>query len=252
MIEAPTRLRRGVTSVRGCGGHVSGSHGTALAQGRRVRRRRLLEVVPTAPGRRPSRPERGDAVGGQHRHTGLRDVPSDDELTRLLAAVDRSSPIGRREYAVLILAPRYGMRPSDIRQLRLDDLQWRDGVLAIRQANTGPPLVLPLLPDVRALCRSSFSRSRSRCSRCCGSARSRSTDPSIHDGPAPYIAIESGVYICVVSRSNYFQIETYSTCGTCIPAPNALVPSISPRTRTTKAADSTASSSARSTSTGPS
>jgi hypothetical protein len=56
----------------------------------------------------------------------------------------------------------------------------------------------------------------------------------------------------VVSRSNYFQIETYSTCGTCIPAPNALVPSISPRTRTTKAADSTASSSARSTSTGPS
>jgi integrase len=84
-----------------------------------------------------------------HRHTGLRDVLSEDELTRLLTAVDRSSAIGRRDYAVLILAARYGMRPSDIRQLRLDDLQWRDGVIAIRQAKTGRPLVLPLLPDVR-------------------------------------------------------------------------------------------------------
>ena len=85
-----------------------------------------------------------------HRHTGLRDVLGDDEITRLLTAVDHSSAIGRRDYAVLILAARYGMRPSDIRQLRLDDLHWRDGVLAIRQAKTGRPLVLPLLPDVRA------------------------------------------------------------------------------------------------------
>jgi hypothetical protein len=42
-----------------------------------------------------------------HRHTGLRDVLSDDELTRLLTPVDRaSSAIGRRDYAVLMLAAR--------------------------------------------------------------------------------------------------------------------------------------------------
>lgn len=85
-----------------------------------------------------------------HRHTGLRDVLSDDEITRLLTAVDRSSAIGRRDYAVLVLAARYGMRPSDIRQLRLDDVHWREGVITIQQAKTGRPLVLPLLPDVLA------------------------------------------------------------------------------------------------------
>jgi integrase len=85
-----------------------------------------------------------------HRHTALRDVLSDDEITALLTTVDRASAIGRRDYAVLLLAARYGLRPSDIRQLRLDDVQWRAEVIALRQAKTGRALVLPLLPDVRA------------------------------------------------------------------------------------------------------
>jgi integrase len=49
---------------------------------------------------------------------------------------------------VLLLAIRYGMRPSDIRQLRLDDVQWRRRLIAIRQAKTGRPLTLPLLPEI--------------------------------------------------------------------------------------------------------
>jgi integrase len=88
-------------------------------------------------------------VARHMRHTGLRDVLSEEELTRVVTAVDRSSAIGRRDYAVLLMAARYGMRPSDIRQLRLDHVQWRASVIAIRQAKTGGPLVLPLLPDVR-------------------------------------------------------------------------------------------------------
>jgi integrase len=86
----------------------------------------------------------------RHRHRGVRDVLNDDDLARLLAAVDRSSAIGRRDYAVLMLAARYGLRPSDIRQLRLEDIRWRQGLISIRQAKTGRPLVLPLLPDVTA------------------------------------------------------------------------------------------------------
>lgn len=79
---------------------------------------------------------------------GVRDVLSEDEVARILSSVDRASPVGRRDHAVLILAARYGLRPCDIRQLRLDDLRWRNGVLSIRQAKTGRPLTLPLLPDV--------------------------------------------------------------------------------------------------------
>ncbi len=75
---------------------------------------------------------------------------SDDELTRLLTSVDRASAIGRRGYVVLMLAARYGLRPSDIRQLRLEDVQWRAEILALRQAKTDRARVLRLPPDVRA------------------------------------------------------------------------------------------------------
>jgi len=79
---------------------------------------------------------------------GIRDVLTDDHVARILASADRSSAAGRRDYAVLILAARYGLRPSDIRQLQLEDVHWREGVLSIRQVKTGRLLTLPLLPDV--------------------------------------------------------------------------------------------------------
>jgi integrase len=69
-------------------------------------------------------------------------------VDRILAAVDRSTPLGRRDYAILLLAARYGLRPSDIRQLTLDDIGWRGARIDIRQMKTGRPLALPLLPDV--------------------------------------------------------------------------------------------------------
>ena len=87
-------------------------------------------------------------VGRHMRQAHVRDVLATEEIDRVLAALDRSCAVGRRDYAVLLLAIRYGMRPSDIRQLRLDDVHWREGVIALRQAKTGRPLTLPLLPDI--------------------------------------------------------------------------------------------------------
>jgi len=82
------------------------------------------------------------------RQAGVRDWLSERDVTRILAAVDRSTPTGRRDYAVLVLAARYGLRPCDIRELRLAALDWRHGVLSMQQAKTGRTLVLPLVPDV--------------------------------------------------------------------------------------------------------
>jgi integrase/recombinase XerD len=84
----------------------------------------------------------------QYRYVGLPDVLRPAEVERILAAVDRSTPLGRRDYAVLLLAARYGLRPCDIRQLSLDEIEWRAGRIDLRQVKTGRPLVLPLLPDV--------------------------------------------------------------------------------------------------------
>jgi integrase len=78
----------------------------------------------------------------------LPDVLSVDKLQRLLAAVDLTSVVGRRDHAVLLLAGRYGLRPSDIRQLLLEHVDWRHGRIALRQSKTGKVLSLPLLPDV--------------------------------------------------------------------------------------------------------
>jgi site-specific recombinase XerD len=78
-------------------------------------------------------------------------IPSvwDQELlVRLLVAVDRSSAKGKRDYAILLLACRLGLRAGDIRTLKLDNLRWAESTIEIMQAKTGAPLILPLTDEV--------------------------------------------------------------------------------------------------------
>jgi site-specific recombinase XerD len=78
-------------------------------------------------------------------------VPSvwDPELVvRLLKAVDRSSPKGKRDYAILLLACRLGLRAADIRTLTLDDLKWETATIEITQSKNLAPLCLPLTEEV--------------------------------------------------------------------------------------------------------
>jgi integrase/recombinase XerD len=84
----------------------------------------------------------------RYRLATLPDVLNDADVSRIVTTVDRSTPVGRRDYAVLLLAVRYGLRPCDIRQLTLDHIEWRKARIAIRQVKTDRPLELPLLPDV--------------------------------------------------------------------------------------------------------
>ena len=92
----------------------------------------------------------GDAVPRprRYRYVNLPDVLSAAEVDRILAGVDQSTAIGRRDYAILLLVARYGLRLCDIRQLALDDIDWRAGRIDLRQLKTGSPLALPLMPDV--------------------------------------------------------------------------------------------------------
>jgi integrase len=78
-------------------------------------------------------------------------VPSvwEPELVeRLLAVVDRGSPKGKRDYAILLLAARLGLRLGDIKGLTLDHLHWATSTIEIVQNKTGEPLVLPLIENV--------------------------------------------------------------------------------------------------------
>jgi site-specific recombinase XerD len=71
-----------------------------------------------------------------------------EEMTALLASVDRASRVGKRDYAIILLACRLGLRSGDIRTLRFGDISWERNTIEIVTQKTGKPLTLPLLDDV--------------------------------------------------------------------------------------------------------
>ena len=82
------------------------------------------------------------------RYTSIPPVWDRALLERLLKAVDRTSPMGKRDYAIFLLACRLGLRPGDIQSLTLDNLDWDAATLEIIQSKTGRPLCLPLTDEV--------------------------------------------------------------------------------------------------------
>lgn len=86
-----------------------------------------------------------------HRHLRHESEPhlwTAEEIRRLLAVIDRQSATGKRDYAMLLMTARLGLRICDLRQLELGDLDWRAKTITIVQHKTGRPLSLPLLDDV--------------------------------------------------------------------------------------------------------
>jgi integrase len=86
-----------------------------------------------------------------HRHLRHESEPhlwTAEEIRRVLAVIDRQSATGKRDYAMILMTARVGLRISDLRQLELGDLDWRAKTITIVQHKTGRPLSLPLLDDV--------------------------------------------------------------------------------------------------------
>ena len=70
-----------------------------------------------------------------------------DELKQLSSVIDRNSPIGQRDYAMILLACVLGLRSSDIKNLRFSNMDWNNKELSLVQKKTKKPLKLPL-PDL--------------------------------------------------------------------------------------------------------
>jgi len=71
---------------------------------------------------------------------------SADELQMMIAAIDRNSPIGKRDYAMIILACVLGLRIGDIKNLCFSNFDWNEKKISLIQHKTHKPLTLPL-PD---------------------------------------------------------------------------------------------------------
>lgn len=71
-----------------------------------------------------------------------------EDVIKLMQSIDRSNPCGRRDYAMLLLVIRLGLRTSDIHSLKLMDFDWVNRKIHIVQMKSREPLELPLLDDV--------------------------------------------------------------------------------------------------------
>jgi site-specific recombinase XerD len=70
------------------------------------------------------------------------------EIQRIESSVVRSSGVSKRNYAMLLLATRLGLRASDIAGLRFSDLDWDKNLIKLKMQKTGKNIELPLLANV--------------------------------------------------------------------------------------------------------
>ena len=73
---------------------------------------------------------------------------SKEERQRLEAAPDRTTPTGKRDYAIILIINRLGLRSSDVTHLTFSNLISKDGTISFEQYKTGNPQSLPLIEGV--------------------------------------------------------------------------------------------------------
>lgn len=71
-----------------------------------------------------------------------------NEVEQLIYSVDRSSPKGKRDIAMILLAARLGLRASDICGLKFKNICWEKNIISLTQKKTDEQIELPLLIEV--------------------------------------------------------------------------------------------------------
>ena len=70
------------------------------------------------------------------------------EVKRMLDTIDQGSPVGKRDYAILLLVANLGIRAGDIKALKLSDLDWTVKTITITQEKTKVEVTYPILHNV--------------------------------------------------------------------------------------------------------
>lgn len=112
------------------------------------------------------------------------------EVQKVLDAIDRSTSLGRRDYAVLLLLARLGLRASEVATLCLQDIDWQEGVLTIR-GKARQRAQMPLPSEVGAAIGDYLQHGR---------PRSQSRRVFLREW-APQIGFASGASVTMIART---------------------------------------------------
>ena len=82
------------------------------------------------------------------KQTRIPSVWDKDDLLKLLSAIDRGNPAGKRDYAIILLVARLGLRCVDVKRLTFSNFNWNENYFEFSQSKTGRQVRLPILKDV--------------------------------------------------------------------------------------------------------
>lgn len=82
------------------------------------------------------------------RQPNLPSCYSEEEVKLLISNIDRANPKGKRDYAMILLVARLGLRCSDLSNLQFKNILWENGAISLTQKKTGEKLELPLFNEI--------------------------------------------------------------------------------------------------------
>lgn len=97
-----------------------------------------------------------------YREMPVQSYVTDAELDMILAQIDRDTVLGKRNYAIILIASTTGLRAVDLIHLKLSDIDWHKGEIHIRQEKTGRSVALPLVTSAGEALRDYILNARPR------------------------------------------------------------------------------------------
>ena len=119
---------------------------------------------------------------------------SAEHVRQLLASIDRRTAVGRRDYAILLLLARLGLRSGEVAFLELDDIDWNAGQVSVRSKGgrrTTMPLPIEVGKAIAAYLRRGRPTTDSRRDFC--ALKPRPAPFAVRVGLAPWFGIRSNV-----------------------------------------------------------
>lgn len=84
------------------------------------------------------------------RHKPIPTVYSLEETEKILASIDRGTCIGKRDYCIVLMAAKLGIRACDITKLNMDDIGFTEKNIRLVQQKTGVAIEFPVLQEMSA------------------------------------------------------------------------------------------------------